>query len=76
MSSPPLDGTKRWIIYCSQNNESMTLLNLIVWSFQMICIFFSLRNHGSHCTKAEVGTGAFTGRKNFQGHAGQYSDLK
>lgn len=63
------------IIYFSQNNESMTLLNLIYLSIQMLCIPSSFRSHPTHCAKAKVGNGAPTGRKTYQGHADKYSDI-
>lgn len=63
------------IIYFSQNDESMILLNLINLSFQRLCIPSSFRIHPTPCAKAKVGNGAPTGRKTFQGHADKYSDI-
>lgn len=62
-------------IYFSQNNEFMTLLNLIFLSFQMLCIPSSFRNHLTHCAKAKVGTGAPTGGKTNHGHADKFSNI-
>lgn len=65
MFSPPLDGMKRSIIYFSQNNQSMTLLNRIFLSLQMLCMPSSFRSHHTHCTKDKVGTVDPTGRKTY-----------